>query len=192
MTISRPPSAQPIPPHAKCVFKGILFNVYQWEQADFNGKTQIFEKLTRPDTAVVIPLTPDGKIMYSLQEQPGKQPFFGLFGGRVDEGENVLEAAKRELREETGYEADEWMLFDAVQPTSKIDWCIYTFVAKGCRKTTEQHLDGGEKIDIHFASFEKFLEIATRHNFEEDQVKTKCLEALIDPKKMAELKKTLS
>lgn len=45
MRIERPVSRQPIPDHAKCVFKGVIFDVYQWEQKLYNGTTTTFEKL---------------------------------------------------------------------------------------------------------------------------------------------------
>ena len=105
MNIERPKSKQPIPDHAKVVFKGVMFDVYQWEQELFDGSKTTFEKLKRPDTVVTFPILPDGKILLTKQEQSGKEPFIGATGGRVDEGEDILDAAKRELMEETGYEA---------------------------------------------------------------------------------------
>lgn len=57
------------------MFKGVIFDVYQWEQEMFDGTTQTFEKLKRPDTIMVIPVTEDGKIILTEQEQPGKKPF---------------------------------------------------------------------------------------------------------------------
>src|SRR3989339_528828 len=86
----------------------------------------------------------EGRIILTKQEQPGKEPFIGTTGGRVDEGEDILSAAKRELLEESGYEAEEFILWDAQHPTSKIDWVVYTFIAKGLRKIDEAHLDSGE------------------------------------------------
>ncbi len=52
---------------------------------------------------------PDGRIILTEQEQPGKEPFIAACGGRVDEGEEILTAAKRELLEESGYEAKEFI-----------------------------------------------------------------------------------
>src|SRR3989344_9394609 len=123
---------QPIPENAKVVFEGVIFDIYQWEQKGYEGKIRIFKNLKRPDTALIIPITKEGKIVIAKQEQPGKRPFIGLVGGRADEGEEPLEAAKRELLEETGYKAKEWSLFHVVQPVSKIQWVIYFFIAKGC------------------------------------------------------------
>ena len=191
MSNVRPPSKQPIPPHATCVFKGVIFSVYQWEQKDYEGNIRIFEKLTRPDTASIIPITEEGKIIYAHQEQPGDQPYIGSIGGRVDEGEDALMAAQRELREETGYEASEWFLLEAIQPAPKIDWCVYMFVARGCRRVGNQSLDGGEKIELRFATFEEYLEVITADAFDEQRLKEYALQAKLDPKKMEAFRKAL-
>jgi len=188
MNIERPKSKQPLPENAKLVFKGAIFDVYQWEVEGYDGSKHIFEKLKRPDTVAILPITEDGKIIIAFQEQPYKAPFIGTPGGRVDEGEDILEAAKRELLEETGYEAKEWILYDAVQPISKVEWAIYTFIAKGCKKVTEQNLDGAEKIDIKLISFDEFIDLAMNDDKFGDEFKTKVLEAKLDPKKMEELK----
>lgn len=94
MEIQRPPSKQSLPSNAKLVFKGTIFDVYQWEQEGYDGKVKIFEKIKRPDTVVILPILEDGKILLARQGQPGKEPFLGTVGGRVDEGETPLEAAK--------------------------------------------------------------------------------------------------
>jgi len=192
MNIERPKSKQPLPENAKLVFKGTMFDTYQWEVIGYDGSKIIFEKLKRPDTVAILPITYDGKIIVALQEQPHKAPFIGTPGGRVDEGEDILEAAKRELLEETGYEAEGWTLFDATQPVSKIEWAIYTFIAKGCKKVTEQNLDGGEKIELKFLTFDEFVNLALNDDKFGDEFRVKILEAKLDPEKMKELKSLLS
>jgi len=194
MEISRPPSKQPIPQHAKRVFKGAIFDVYQWEQEMFDGTKETFEKLKRPDTVVIFPVLEDGRILLTEQEQPGKERFIGAAGGRVDEGEGVLEAAKRELLEETGYEATEFILWDAQQPVSKIDWAVYTFVAKGMKKIADMNLDAGEKITLKPVSFDELLNLATDKNvyFAEKEIMMKLCEAKFSPEKKRELQKLLT
>ena len=189
MEPERPVSKQPIPPHAKKVFAGVLFDVYQWEQEMFDGSTATFEKLKRPDTVVVFPVLDDGHILLTEQEQPGKPPFIGAAGGRVDEGEGILAAAKRELLEETGYEAEEFELWHAEQPASKIEWAVFLFVAKGLKKVTEMNLDAGEKIRLKPVTFDEFVEIATGdNNFAEREIIPYVLRAKLDPDKMAKLR----
>lgn len=192
MDIPRPVSAQPIPERATKIFGGKLFDVYQWEQVLYDGNTATFEKLQRPDTVVVYPILPDGTILLTKQEQPGKEPFISSAGGRVDPGEDILDAAKRELLEETGYEAEEWILWDAQQPVSKVEWAIYTFIAKGLKKVTEPNLDGGEKIDLMPVTFDEFVKIASDIDFVERETVLKVLAARLDPEKFGEFRKTFS
>ncbi|HEY9585649.1 MAG TPA: NUDIX hydrolase [Candidatus Paceibacterota bacterium] len=188
MEISRPTSRQPIPDNAKKVFAGVLFDVYQWEQELFDGTKSVFEKVKRPDTVIIFPVLDDGRIVLSEQRQPGKKIFIGAVGGRVDEGEDILKAAKRELLEESGCEASELILWDAQQPISKIEWAVYTFIAKGLKKVAEMDLDAGEKITSKPVSFEEFVEIGTTENFSEREIVTKLYEAKLYPEKKEELR----
>ncbi len=190
MEIKRPKANQEIPDHAKRVFKGILFDTYQWEEDMYDGTKRTFEKVKRPDTVVVFPVLPDGKIILTEQEQPGKsEPFIGATGGRVDEGEDILTAAKRELLEESGYEAEEYVLWDSQHPVGKVDWVVYTFVAKGLKKVAEMDLDGGEKIKLLPMTLDELIDTATDEKvyFAEKEVIIKFLEAKLDPKKKKEL-----
>lgn len=189
MNIERPISNQPMPLHAKKVFEGQVFDVYQWEQELYDGSTAIYEKLKRADTAIVFGILPDGKILLTEQEQPGKLPFIGAAGGRVDPGEDVLHAAKRELLEETGYEAEKYILWDAQHPTSKIDWVVFTFIAKGLKEVGSQNLDPGEKINLKPVTFDELVDIVTAGDFTEKEIKPMFLEAKHNPLKMEELRK---
>src|SRR3989344_2633944 len=122
MQIPRPISKQPIPDNATIVFKGKIFDVYQWEQEMYDGTKSIFEKVRRPDTVVIYPVLDDGTILLTEQTQPGREEFIDAPGGRVDEGEDILESAKRELLEEIGYTAREFILWEAIYPVTKMEW----------------------------------------------------------------------
>jgi ADP-ribose pyrophosphatase len=189
MNIQRPKSRQTIPEHAKVVFKGLIFDVYQWEQQMYDGTKKTFEKAGRLDTVCIFPVMPDGKIILTKQEQPQYDPYIGALGGRVDRGEDILSAAKRELLEESGYEAEELILWDARQPISKVEWAVYTFIAKGLKKVTEMDLDGGEKIEFLSLTLDELSDMATSgdSNFSEKEIAEKFFEAKIDSKKKKEL-----
>ncbi len=100
-----------------------------------------------------------------------------------------MEAAKRELLEESGYEAQEFVLWDAQHPTSKIDWVVYTFIAKGLKKVSDMNLDAGEKINLKLVNLDEFIEIAINKNFVEKEIIPKLYEAKLYPEKKEELKK---
>ncbi|MBU4368171.1 NUDIX domain-containing protein [Patescibacteria group bacterium] len=113
-----------LPTSAKMVFKGEIFEVWQWKQKMFDGSIQTFEKLRRTNTAQVIPAVGD-KILIQIQEQPDrKKSFNSIPGGRCDWGEEPLIAAKRELLEETGYISDDWTLWREENPIGKIIWTV--------------------------------------------------------------------
>ena len=189
MSITRPlAKKQPIPDHAERVFKGVMNDVYQWQQEMFDGSKATFEKVKRADTVVVYGVLDDGRILLTDQEQPGKPPFVAAAGGRLDEGEDVLSAAKRELLEETGYEASEFILWDARQPHSQIDWAVYTFIAKGLKKVAEPHLDAGERITLRPVTFDELLVVTTAKGFVETEMIPTFQEARLDPAKAKQLR----
>lgn len=59
-----------LPENAKCVFKGVLFDIYQWEQEMFDGTYSIFEKVVRLPSSQIIATTPENKIILLDEEQP--------------------------------------------------------------------------------------------------------------------------
>lgn len=146
-----------IPNQAKRVFKGIIFDVYQWEQKMFDGSTAIFESIKRPNTILVIP-TSNSKIFISEEEQPEKQKYLTLLGGRQEPDEEPLECAKRELLEEAGLKSEDWELYKIIEPSGKFDWKIYIYLARDCQKIAPPNLDPGEKIEVKQLGFDEFIE----------------------------------
>jgi len=192
MKIQKPKSKQPIPKHAKRVFKGIIFDTYQWKQKLYDGSFATFEKIKRKNTVMILPVTDKGKIILTEQEQPIEGKFIGAIGGIVDDkdkNENVLEAAKRELKEEAELEAKEWILWNAVQLINKIDWSVYTFIAKKLTKVKSYNPDKGEKIKLLYVSFDEFIKIACRENFRDLEIGLKIFRIKENSKKMVEMKK---
>lgn len=177
MKIDRPTPKQQIPDNAKKVFTGVIFDVYQWEQEMYDGTKTTFEALKRQDTVNVIPITTEGKIIITKQEQPGLKLFIGTPGGRIDLGEDPLTAAKRELGEETGYRSENFILWDAVQPSAMIDWTIYTFIAKNCKQDKDMQLDSGEKIELMFLTFDELVKLICEDNFRDTEIALKMLKA---------------
>src|SRR5260221_6819606 len=98
----------PPPPNAERKFKGAIMDFWQWEQPLYDGTTQTFECVTRPDTVSVIPFIDSETVLLTRQEQPHKKAAFIDFpGGRLDGTESMEEGMRRELLEETRYRAEQ-------------------------------------------------------------------------------------
>ena len=104
-----------------------------------------------PNWVNVIAVTKEGKFLLEEQYRHGiGRVCFELCAGVVEEGESPLEAAKRELLEETGTISDEWTEFGYYAPnTSGCNNLCYTFIANNIKKGAEQSLDKTEDIKIH-------------------------------------------
>jgi ADP-ribose pyrophosphatase len=180
-----------LPKQAKQVFTGEIFDAFQWDQKMYDGSSAVFEMLRRPDTCVVLATTKKGKILLMREAQPTKPMGPSFPGGRIEQGEAPLLAAKRELLEETGYQADQWELAWIEQPVSKIDWNVYIFSARGAHKVAKPTPDAGEKITVKEITFEQFLKLADAPALREPQLKLKMVKARYDKAERAKLKKLL-
>lgn len=149
-----------LPKHAKKVFKGEIFDVYQWPQKMYDGSTKTFERVIRQNTVVIIPVA-GNKIVALRQKQPGLDWFYDLPSGRMDKkGESPKNAALRELKEETGLVPKTIKLWKTYRPSGKVIQKVYFFVARDCKKVYEQELDGGENIQVFYKTFDEFLKLS--------------------------------
>lgn len=180
-----------LPPNAKLVYKGIIFDIYQWEQTMFDGSIQIFERQKRPDTVLVIPVVGD-RILVQEQKQPQRGRWVSLPGGRRGENENSLDTAQRELLEETGYASNDWQLWKVFDPVPKMVWSIYTFIARKCVFKQEQHLEAGEKIKNILLTFDQFLMLSEDERFQKSvDMVNYMLRVRLDEQKKEEFRKLL-
>lgn len=153
-----PPSNALIPDDAVMVFEGQIYDVYQWPQQMFDGTVKTFEMLKRPDTLQVI-VVKGKQILLVNDEQPGRSPRRHFPGGRLDAGEEWLEGAQRELREEAGLQCADWRLLDVQQPIIKIEWFTPIFLATNITSEGPQQLDeGGERITLEWSDFDDVRE----------------------------------
>lgn len=141
-----PKGTKLIPDNARLVHKGVIFDVYQWNQEQFDGSMALFERIKRIDTVLAICIV-DGKIVLQEDEQPHRGVKIKFPGGRIDpEDDSTLAAAKREVLEETGYQFADWKLITVAKPQDKIDWFVYIYVAKTPTSKSKVEADPGERL----------------------------------------------
>lgn len=116
-----------------------------------SGRAHEFFIVDAPDWCNVVPLTGDGRVVMVRQRRHGiDEETLELPGGMVDPHDaSPLEAARRELLEETGYRAGlvEPTGVIAPNPAMQTNRC-WSFLARHVEKVAEPRLDGGEDIDV--------------------------------------------
>src|SRR3984893_2586060 len=103
---------------SEIIYKGPVFGVRRDEVLEPGGVRTVREVITHPGSVVVLPVLPDGRVLLIRQYRHAtRQYLWELVAGRIDAGENVRQAAARELIEETGYRAERFRGFLDVFPT---------------------------------------------------------------------------
>lgn len=120
-----------------------------------------FYKVTIKDCAAVVAITPDNQIILKKEYRYcyGEE-LIEIPAGVLEDGEEPLETAKRELEEETGYVGKKWTyLGKTVESSAKLTNYMYIYLAEGCDKKSDQKLDYGEDIEVLRVSMEEAVEM---------------------------------
>jgi ADP-ribose pyrophosphatase len=142
--------------NSKEVYRGYYLKLIQDRVLLPDGKEAGREYLIHPGAVAIIPLLPDGRILLERQYRyPLHQSFIEIPAGKLDVGEDSLTCAKRELEEETGFIAKEWVFLGKIHPIiSHSTEFIDIYLAKDLT-FTRQHLDEGEFLDIFGAELKE-------------------------------------
>lgn len=102
-----------------------------------------------PDWCNVLAETPEGDLVLVWQYRHGTDELsLEVPGGVIDPGEEPLDAARRELREETGYEAESFELVSVVEPNPALQGNkCFTFLARGARLAGATAFDELEELE---------------------------------------------
>ena len=143
-----------------------------------------FYNYSRRDYVVIVPFDTEGNLICVRQYRHGIREVTTEFpaGGiertdgkeyrdnrsKNEDSEEALDAAKRELLEETGYEAAEWKHLITIPSNATIaDNYAYVYMAKNCKKVSEQNLDDTEFLNIEVHSPAEIEELISGGYFQQ-------------------------
>ena len=142
-----------------------------------------FYSYSRRDYVVIVASDTDGKYLCVRQFRQGIKEVTTEFpaggiertdgreyrsGGSLAAAENALEAAKRELLEETGYMSEDWKHLLTIPSNATIsDNYAHIYMAVNCRKSGEQNLDETEFLNVSKYSAAEIEEMIYRGDFQQ-------------------------
>lgn len=142
--------------HSETVFRGDFLKVNRDRVSLPDGRQGVREYIVHPGAVMIVPLLDDGCLLLERQyRHPMGRVMLEFPAGKLDAGESLLDCARRELREETGYRAREWahagVLHNAIAYSNE---GIQIFFARGLR-AGERQLDDGEFLELTTLSAEE-------------------------------------
>lgn len=137
---------------------GKKINVKQYKLP--NGMIENFYTDVDGNSVQIFPITEDNHVYMVKQWRPGiEKEQFELPGGGLEDDEDPMLAAKRELKEETGLDADEIVHLATLNYSPYSSGVRHMFLAHGCKKTAGVDLDPNEFLEIHALPLDEFRKL---------------------------------
>ncbi len=134
---------------SEMIYEGKILNLRKDKVNITGGKTSYREIIEHKGAVALVPINDDGNIVLVRQfRKAAEKEVLEIPAGKMEEGEDPLMTAKRELEEETGYCADSIIhmtsMYPAIGYSSEI---IHLYLAKDMKKG-KTCFDEGEDIEI--------------------------------------------
>ena len=153
------------------IFNGAVLHVVKDSVILPNGKTATREMCIHVGAVCVIPLLPDGRVIMERQYRyPHGRVFFEIPAGKLNfTAEDPLEAAKRELREETGAVAEKYTSLGVLGPSpALITERIHMYLAEGL-SFGERELDDDEFLDVEYVHIDELYKMVMSGEIEDSK-----------------------
>ncbi|WP_163580686.1 NUDIX hydrolase [Gracilibacillus saliphilus] len=132
-----------------------------------NEQTQNFSYIEFRDGVCVLAITNDNKVVMLKQyRHPLQSTELEFPAGMIEEDEEPLYAAQRELLEETGYQAEDWQSLDYFYPSpGSTTEKIHLYLATKATKVDDQFLDELENIEVEIVNMKDFCKLVEQGIF---------------------------
>lgn len=148
---------------SETIYKGKIIDVYKDKVLCPNGHESYREYISHCKASCVIAELDNGNFLMEKQYRYPYDEVINEFpAGKCDKGEDPLETAKRELLEETGYQANKIVYLGEIYPScAYTDEVIYCYYATNLIKQ-EQHLDENEFVEVFEVSLGEIKEMMNK------------------------------
>jgi ADP-ribose pyrophosphatase len=154
--------------HRTLLHKGRVFDVTTENISLSNGTTVDMDIIRHPGAAAIVAVTDNRQVLMLRQYRHAiGKTMWEIPAGTREADEDPLVCAKRELTEETGYDARQWDQLGAITPVPGYsDERIFLYLARDLTVST-QNLDADEIIQVQKVPFEEVIDLITKGQIED-------------------------
>lgn len=162
------------------IYKGKILNLRRDDAVLPNGRACIREIVEHAGGVTVAALTDENELIFVRQfRYPYMKVLLELPAGKLEDGEDPLESGKRELLEETGCTAQEYIFLGEFYPScGYTDEVIYLYLAKGL-KFGSQSLDEDEFLNVEKIPLEQAVKMVMTNEIKDGKTQTAILKSYI-------------
>lgn len=163
---------------SKQIFDGVVVKLFVDDIELPNGQKSIREVVRHPGAVCVIPVTDEGEVIMIKQfRYPFDRVLLEIPAGKLEPGEDPLDAVKRELEEESGVVAENVEFMGELYTTVAFtDEKIYTYIATGLTYK-EAHPDADEFLEVEKIPLKALVEMVMNGEIKDSKTQVAILKA---------------